>query len=325
MDRYGMLGLGPTGSGFSSDMSEKNIAAQGGSAASGHGGLFLVGTPIGNLEDITLRALRTLREADVIACEDTRQTQKLLNHFEIRTRTTSYHEHNEIPKAAELVRRMEEGMRVALVTDAGMPGISDPGYRLVEFSIRHGIPVTPVPGPSAAVAALAVSGLPTHRFQFVGFLPAKPTQRRRFLEQLGQSSVTTIAFESPRRILSALRDVRTVLGERAVAVAREMTKLHEEFLRGACSEVIAALEQRARVPGEITLILAPGGAGGPGGPMEPGGGASEQASETVRELPVKERVQQLMGERTMSRMEALKTIARERGISKSEAYRQFES
>lgn len=297
-------------------MDENDKATRGSSAAPGHGTLFLVGTPIGNLEDITLRALRTLREADLIACEDTRQTRKLLSHYGIATRTTSYHEHNESAKAAELVRRMEEGMRIALVTDAGMPGISDPGYRLVELSLRHGIPVTPVPGPSAAVAALAVSGLPTHTFQFVGFLPPKPTQRRRFLEQLGGSPATTIAFESPRRILAALRDVRTVLGERVVAVAREMTKLHEEFLRGTCSEVLATLEHRPKVPGEITLLLAPGGPGGP---------PSGQASGAIRELPVKERVQQLMEQQAISRMEALKITARERGISKSEAYRQFES
>lgn len=297
-------------------MPENDKATQGSSAAPGHGGLFLVGTPIGNLEDITLRALRTLREADLIACEDTRQTQKLLNHFEIKTRTTSYHAHNESAKAAELVRRMEEGMRIALVTDAGMPGISDPGYRLVELSIRRSIPVTAVPGPSAAVAALAVSGMPIHTFQFVGFLPAKPTQRRRLLEQVARAPVTTIAFESPRRILAALRDVRAVLGERMVAVAREMTKLHEEFLRGTCSEVIATLEGRPKVPGEITLILAPGGPGGP---------ASGEASEAQQELPLKERVQQLMDEQNVSRMEALKIIARERRISKSEAYRQFES
>lgn len=315
-DRYAMLGLARAGRESQEYMHERDIATRGGSTASGQGGLFVVGTPIGNLEDITLRALRTLREADLIACEDTRQTQKLLNHFEIGTRTTSYHEHNEIIKAAALVRRMEEGMRIALVTDAGMPGISDPGYRLVELSIRKGIPVTPVPGPSAAVAALAVSGLPTHTFQFVGFLPPKQTQRRRLLEQLVGSPATTIAFESPRRILAALGDVRTVLGERAVAVAREMTKLHEEFLRGACSEVIAMLEQRASVPGEITLLIGPRGAGGP---------ASEQTRESVRELLVKERVQQLMDEQGVSRMEALKILARERGISKSEAYRQFES
>jgi 16S rRNA (cytidine1402-2'-O)-methyltransferase len=296
-------------------MHEENIARRGSSGVSGQGGLFLVGTPIGNLEDITLRALRTLREADLIACEDTRQTQKLLNHFGIETRTTSYHEHNEIPKAAELVRRMEEGMRIALVTDAGIPGISDPGYRLVDLAIRHGIPVTPVPGPSAAVAALAVSGLPTHTFQFVGFLPPKPIQRRRFLEQLAESPATTIAFESPRRILEALRDVRAVLGERAVTVAREMTKLHEEFLRGTCSEVIARLGERPTVPGEITLIL------GPGRPE----GTSGQAGETAPVVPLKERVEQLMSEQAMSRMEALKTVARERGISKSEAYRQFEA
>ena len=312
-----MLGIRPDRAGIvKKHMRESDQAAPSSTKASGPGGLFLVGTPIGNLEDMTLRALRTLREADLIACEDTRQTQKLLNHFGIGTRTTSYHEHNEDAKAAELVRRMEEGIRIALVTDAGMPGISDPGYRLVELAIRRGIPVTPVPGPSAAVAALAVSGLPTHTFQFVGFLPPKQTQRRRLLERLGASPVTTVAFESPRRILAALRDIRAVLGERPVAVAREMTKLHEEFLRGTCSEVIATLEQRPKVPGEITLILAAGQAGG---------AASGQASEAVRELPIKERVQELMEQRAMSRMEALKIIARERGISKSEAYRQFES
>jgi 16S rRNA (cytidine1402-2'-O)-methyltransferase len=309
-----MLAVGLAGWEFQDCMQEKSISMHGSSAASGQGGLFLVGTPIGNLEDITLRALRTLREADLIACEDTRQTQKLLNHFEIGTRTTSYHEHNEITKAAELVRRMEEGMRIALVTDAGIPGISDPGYRLVELSIRHRIPVTPVPGPSAVVTALAVSGLPTHAFQFVGFLPPKPTQRRRFLGQLAESQVTTIAFESPRRVLAALRDVQTVLGDRPVAVARELTKIHEEILRGTCSEVIAKLEERKVIPGEITLILGPG---------EPEGTA--QTDDANRDLPVKERVRQLVDEQEMTRMEALKVVARERGISKSKAYRQFES
>lgn len=278
----------------------------------GNGCLYLVGTPIGNLEDITLHALRTLREVDLIACEDTRQTQKLLNHFEIKTRTTSYHEHNEAAKAGELVQRMEEGLRVALVSDAGIPCISDPGYRLVELAIRGGIRVTPVPGPSAAVAALICSGLPTHAFQFVGFLPPRATQRRRFLEEIRGSLVTTVAFESPRRIVAALKDIRAVLGDRPVAVAREMTKLHEEFLRGTCSEVIAILEQRSTVPGEITLVL---------GPL---GDTQGEADTTIRELPVKERARQLMEEHGMSRMEALKVIAKERGISKSEAYRQFE-
>ncbi len=294
-------------------MKGKTIAASGGLAASSQGRLFLVGTPIGNLEDITLRALRTLREADLIACEDTRQTQKLLNHFEIGTRTTSYHEHNEITKAPKLLLRMEEGMRIALVSDAGVPGISDPGYRLVQLSIRHGIPVVPVPGPSAAVAALAVSGLPTHAFQFVGFLPARSNARRKFLEQLAASPVIIVAFESPRRVLAALRDIQAVLGDRSVAVARELTKLHEEFLRGTCSEVIAKLKTRPAIPGEMTLLLGP---------------ASEQPAQSsggAETLPVKERVRQLMEEQEMSRMEALKVVARERRISKSEAYRQCES
>ncbi len=295
---------------FKNDMPEEIMGRRGRSGASSRGTLFLVGTPIGNLEDITLRALRVLQEADLIACEDTRQTQKLLNHFAIEKRTTSYHEHNEIEKSAELVQRMKEGLRIALVSDAGMPGISDPGYRLVERSIRHGIPVVPVPGPSAAVAALTVSGLPTHGFQFVGFLPAKPHARRKILEQCKGSPVTTVAFESPRRLLGALRDVHTVLGDRPVAVAREMTKIHEEFLRGRCSEVIEALAKRPAIPGEITLILGP---------------ASEPSDKTIQDVPVKERVQHLMAEEELSRMEALKTVARERGISKSEAYREFES
>ena len=184
----------------------------------------------------------------------------------------------------------------------------------MELAIRRGIPVTPVPGPSAAITALICSGLPTHAFQFVGFLPSKASQRRRFLEELRESAVTTVAFESPHRILATLKDIREVLGDRPVAVAREMTKLHEEFLRGTCSEVLATLDQRPSVPGEITLVIAPGGSGGAGG---------EGADEAVRELPVKERAQQLMEEHGMSRMEALKAIAKERGISKSEAYRQF--
>ncbi len=291
-------------------MKEKTKAAGDAPPSSSHGTLFLVGTPIGNLEDITLRALRTLREADLIACEDTRQTQKLLNHFEIGTGTTSYHEHNESAKAPELVERLEKGMRIALASDAGIPGISDPGYRLVQLAIRRGIPVVPVPGPSAAVAALAVSGLPTHSFQFVGFLPPKPNARRSFLEELARSPVTTVAFESPQRVLAALRDVRAVLGDRTVAVARELTKVHEEFLRGSVTQVIAALQTRPRILGEITLILGP---------------ACEPPPSATQVLSVKDRVRELMEEQVLSRMEALKAVARERRISKSEAYRQFES
>src|SRR5882757_1033869 len=175
--------------------------------------LYLVGTPIGNLEDITLRAVRLLKEVDVIACEDTRQTQKLLNHYAITTRTTSYHEHNEMTKSAELVKEMQEGATVALVTDAGMPGISDPGYRLITLAIRHKVPVIPIPGASAFLAALVASGLPTDSFRFSGFLPAKRGDRRAALEQIKTSPRTQVFYETPHRVVEALSDVCEVLGK----------------------------------------------------------------------------------------------------------------
>src|SRR5215471_8921253 len=222
--------------------------------------LYLVGTPIGNLEDITLRALRVLKEVDVIACEDTRQTQKLLNHFAIGTRTTSYHQHNEMTKSAELVKEMQEGASVALVTDAGMPGISDPGYRLIALAIRHHVPVVPVPGASAFLAALVASGLPTDSFRFSGFLPAKRGERRAALESVKSSPRTQAFYEAPHRIVEALQDVVEVLGpQRHVVIAREVTKVHEEFLRGRAAEVLATLRARARVKGEITLLIGKAG------------------------------------------------------------------
>ena len=205
--------------------------------------LYLVATPIGNLEDITLRALRILKEVDVIACEDTRQTQKLLNHYAISTRTTSYHEHNEMTRSAELVKEMQEGASVALVTDAGMPGISDPGYRLVTLAIRHHLPVIPVPGASAFVSALVASGLPSESFRFHGFLPAKRGERRAALENVKDVQETQAFYEAPHRIVEALSDVAEILGEsRQVVVARELTKLHEEFLRGSARDVLANLK-----------------------------------------------------------------------------------
>src|SRR5216110_1477173 len=200
-------------------------------------GLYLVGTPIGNLDDITLRALRVLKEADLIACEDTRQTQKLLSHYGITTRTISYHEHNEMTRSAELVLELERGARVSLVTDAGMPGISDPGFRLISLAIRHHVPVVPSPGASAFLAALVASGLPTDSFRFSGFLPAKRGERRTLLESVSNSPRTQVFYEAPHRVLEALQDVIEVLGpERHVVVAREVTKLHEEFLRGRAAE-----------------------------------------------------------------------------------------
>src|SRR5580704_14472865 len=188
----------------------ETVADESGTLASG---LYLVATPIGNLEDITLRALRVLKQADLIACEDTRQTQKLLNHYSISTRTTSYHEHNEMTRAAELVVDLEQGARIALVTDAGMPGISDPGFRLISLAIRHHVPVVPIPGASAFLAALVASGLPTDCFRFSGFLPAKRGERRATLEAIKTSPRTQVFYEAPHRIVEAVSDVVEVLGE----------------------------------------------------------------------------------------------------------------
>lgn len=275
--------------------------------------LYLVATPIGNLEDITLRALRVLKEVDLIACEDTRQTQKLLNHYAIRTRTTSYHEHNEITKSAELVKQMQEGTSVALVTDAGMPGISDPGYRLITLAIRHHVPVVPLPGASAFLAALVASGLPTDSFRFSGFLPAKRGERRTALETIRNSVRTQAFYEAPHRIVEALEDVVEVLGlARHVVVAREVTKLHEEFLRGRADEVLDNLKSREAVKGEITLLI---------------GRAEEKETPGAKDasvrLTVRQRVDQIVNEEGLDEKTALKRVAKERGVSKSEAYREM--
>jgi 16S rRNA (cytidine1402-2'-O)-methyltransferase len=219
-------------------------------------GLYIVGTPIGNLEDITLRALRVLRDADLIACEDTRHTQKLLNHFEIKTPTQSYHEHNEAARAQELANRIADGERIALVCDAGTPGISDPGERLIRAVVERGLNVVTVPGPSALISGLVASGLPTDSFRFVWFLPARSGERRSTLESLTTANETLIFYEAPHRILETLADLKKVFGDRRrVVVARELTKVHEEFLRGTVGEVSAELAKRAAVKGEITIIV----------------------------------------------------------------------
>jgi 16S rRNA (cytidine1402-2'-O)-methyltransferase len=275
--------------------------------------LYLVATPIGNLEDITLRALRVLKEVDVIACEDTRQTQKLLNHYGITTRTVSYHEHNEMTRAAELVKDLQEGTSVALVTDAGMPGISDPGFRLISLAIRHHVAVVPIPGVSAFLAALVASGLPTDSFRFSGFLPAKRGERRAALEAVMTSPRTQVFYEAPHRIVEALADVVEVLGQdRHVVIAREVTKLHEEFLRGRAGEVLEILKSRDGVKGEITLLI---------GKSE----GEESRVETGAARPgVRQRLQQLISDEKLDEKAALKKIAKERGISKSEAYRELQ-
>src|SRR5437660_7463908 len=217
--------------------------------------LYLVATPIGNLEDITLRALRVLKEVDLIACEDTRQTQKLLSHYGVEKRTVSYHQHNEMTRAAELIVDVERGASIALVSDAGMPGISDPGFRLITLAIRHHVPVVPIPGASAFLAALVASGLPTDSFRFSGFLPAKSGQRRKLLESVRESPRTQVFYEAPHRVLETLADVVELLGgDRHVVVAREVTKIHEEFLRGRAAEVLGQLKARGEVKGEITLL-----------------------------------------------------------------------
>lgn len=281
--------------------------------------LYLVGTPIGNLEDITLRALRILKEVDVIACEDTRQTQKLLNHYAIQTRTTSYHEHNEMTRSAELVKQMQEGASVALVTDAGMPGISDPGYRLITLAIRHHVPVVPVPGASAFLSALVASGLPTDSFRFGGFLPAKRGERRTLLGTIKESSETQVFYEAPHRIVEALADVIEVMGgARNVVVAREVTKLHEEFLRGRAGEVLENLKAREAVRGEITLLI------GKSEENDAHVGAGGVGTAALGRPTVRARMQQIMVEENIDEKAALKKVAKERGISKSEAYRELQ-
>lgn len=277
--------------------------------ANASGTLFLVGTPIGNLDDITLRALRTLKEVDLIACEDTRQTQKLLNHYGIEKRTVSYHEHNELERAPELIVHLENGDNIAVVSDAGMPGVSDPGYRLVALAIRHHIRVVPVPGASAFLSALVASGLPTDSFRFGGFLLAKSGARRSVLESSRNSPRTLIFYEAPHRLLETMQDVVDILGpDRRVVVAREVTKLHEEFLRGHADQVLTELKSRADVKGEITLLIA----------------KAEEQSTAPSSTTVSIRLRELMQTEGTEEKAALKQVAKEFGLSKSEAYREWQ-
>jgi 16S rRNA (cytidine1402-2'-O)-methyltransferase len=218
------------------------------------GQLFIVPTPIGNLEDITLRALRVLKEVDLIAAEDTRHTQHLLNHYGIGTTLTSYHEHNEREKAQTLVDRIKNGANIALVSDAGTPVIADPGFRLVAAAIAAGVQIVPLPGAAALATVLSASGLPTDRFLFEGFLPAKKAERKAKLQALREQTATLIFYEAPHRLLDTLNDIRQLLGDRRLVIAREVSKVHEEFLRGAVSGIIDQLADR-EVKGEITLVV----------------------------------------------------------------------
>jgi 16S rRNA (cytidine1402-2'-O)-methyltransferase len=225
-------------------------------AGAASGTLFVVATPIGNLEDITLRALSVLKAADLIAAEDTRKTAQLLKHFGIASTLISYHEHNEAVRAPQLVRRLQSGDSIALVTNAGTPGVSDPGYRLVAAASAAGIRVVPVPGALAAAAALSASGLPTDAFVFEGFLPRKSGKRLKRIQSLAAEPRTVILYESPQRIIALIGDLLQACGDRPAAMAREMTKIHEEFIRGRLSEVLKVLKGRAEIKGECTLIVA---------------------------------------------------------------------
>src|SRR6202162_5538701 len=279
----------------------------------GAGCLYLVATPIGNLEDISLRALRILKEADVIACEDTRQTMKLLSHFDLKKKLVSYHEHNEITRAAELVIDLEQGAKIALVSDAGTPAISDPGHRLVSLCLRHGIEVVPVPGASAFVAALAASGMAIEEFTFIGFLPARQSERRKAIRALMNEPRTIVLYEAPHRLLETLEDALEILGNRPAVIAREVTKMYEEFLRGHLQDLLAGGGLK-KPRGEITLLW---------GPADAQARPEDSSQEASRSLPIARRVDAIVKETGLDRKAALKQAARERGLTRREAYKQL--
>jgi 16S rRNA (cytidine1402-2'-O)-methyltransferase len=270
--------------------------------------LYIVATPIGNLEDISFRAVRVLKEADLIACEDTRHTAKLLTHYGISAARESYHEFNEETRTPQLIQMLREGKNIALVSDSGTPLISDPGYRLVSSCREEGIPVIPIPGPCAAIAALAGSGLPSDSFFFAGFLPARSSLRKSRLEQLANIPATLIFFEAPHRILACLEDMAAILGPRRAGIAREVTKIHEEFLSGILPELLELFRNRPKIQGEFTLVVERG----------------EDAPLTT-DFPVslKQHLEEEMKKTGLRRNEALKSIARQRGIARKQAYNQL--
>jgi 16S rRNA (cytidine1402-2'-O)-methyltransferase len=277
------------------------------------GCLYVVATPIGNLEDISLRALRILKEVDLVACEDTRQTLTLLTHFEIKKRLVSYHEHNEMTRAPEIVIELEQGAKVALVSDAGTPAISDPGHRLVSLCVRHGIRVVPIPGASAFVAALAASGMPIDEFAFVGFLPSRSAERKKALTKLAAEPRIIAIYEAPHRVLEMLEDSLEILGNRPAVVAREVTKLHEEFLRGHLVDLVETM--RKKMPrGEFTLLISP---------RDEAQVQTTDATVSENTMPLARRVEDIILERGVDRKTALKQAARERGLTRREAYKQL--
>jgi 16S rRNA (cytidine1402-2'-O)-methyltransferase len=273
------------------------------------GTLYLVATPVGNLEDITLRALRVLKEVDYIACEDTRHTARLLTHYGIQTPSRSYHKFNEESRAFQLVRMLQEGKNIALVSDSGTPLVSDPGYEIVSACRKEGIRVIPIPGPSAAIAALIASGLPSDTFYFGGFLPSKSSLRKRRLKELSGLQTTLILYEAPHRLMACLEDMAAILGPRRATIAREMTKIHEELLHGTLPELLQALKERDRIQVEITLIVEHG---------EPTADAVAAYPESLRR-----HLEEEMLKTGLARNEALKSVAKQRGISRKQAYNEL--
>jgi 16S rRNA (cytidine1402-2'-O)-methyltransferase len=268
------------------------------------GSLYIVATPIGNLEDITLRAIRVLKEADLIAAEDTRHTRNLLNKYDIETPLTSYHDHNKEEKAPVLVAQMLEGRNIALVSDAGTPGISDPGYFLINLAVDQNIPVVPVPGATAAITALSVSGLPTDRFVFEGFLPARHTARTKRLKELAAEERTLIFYEAPHKIVKAIEDMIAVFGDRKAVVTRELTKIHEEVVRARLSDVLEHFKLKT-VKGELTVIVH---------------GASKEPLK--KDIDTAEYLKNLMLHRGLTKKEAIATAAEELRLPKKEVYKE---
>ena len=269
------------------------------------GTLYIVASPIGNLEDITLRALRILKEVDLIAAEDTRHTKKLLVHYGITTPLTSYHQYNENAKSASLVQRLSSGCRVALISDAGTPIVSDPGFRLVQGAIQAGIPVVPIPGPSALTAVLSACGLPSERFVFEGFLPARKAERRERLRELREEQRTLVFYEAPHRVKESLQDLLEILGDRQVVLGREMTKLHEEFIRGSVSE-LAALAKTKEWRGEMTLVVR--------------GAIGDRVSKTDRDRDLRSEIKKLRKE-GMRVKEIAELLGERFSLTKREVYR----
>jgi len=267
--------------------------------------LYLVATPLGNLEDITLRALRILKEVDLIACEDTRYTAKLLTRYGIRTPKESYHKFNERSRTPGLIGMLREGKNIALVSDSGTPLVSDPGYELVSACRREGIQVIPVPGASAAIAALAASGLPADSFFFAGFLPARGALRRRRLQELSGIPATIVLYEAPHRLIASLEDMAAVLGPRRACIARELTKVHEEFLHGSLEELLQILRLREKIQGEITVVIEQG---------------SSIPQPQEWRIPIAQHLESEIKKTGLPRNEALKSVAKQRGITRRQAY-----